>query len=165
MNNFKAQIDGEIPSWYDKDDDIDGYTTNYGGIQVIRKTGKLDFACIGLGKDYGNQPMTVKIIESEFQVLVSDSTGRGKTELTSPHYPYKLKELPRLDLIDVLEMLQKDTNMFYAAVLTKKTLIKQMMWYIKFSKEEQKALKELFKIWRKPIILSPQRKSIITGGK
>lgn len=165
MNDLKDRIDGEAPSWYDQEDDIDGYTTNYGGVQVSRKTGEIIFACVELGRNYENRPMTVKIIESEFQVLVRDNTGRGKNELASLQYPYKLKELPRLSPMEVLEMLQKDDNMFYAAVLTKKTLVNQMMRHIKFNKDEQKALKELFKIWRKPIILDAQRAPIIIGGK
>ena len=66
---FKARIEGDIPSWYDKEDDLDGYTTNYGGMTVIHNTEKIDFACFGLGKDYGNIPMTIRIDNEEFQVM------------------------------------------------------------------------------------------------
>lgn len=161
---FKARIEGDIPSWYDKEDDLDGYTTNYGGMTVIHNTEKIDFACFGLGKDYGNIPMTIRIDNEEFQVMKDRPFGNvGVAELNSPGYPYKHKELPSFDLLEVLEMLQKDTNYHYATILVKKTLVRLMLKHFKFNKEEKQALKELFKIWRKPIV--SERKPIITGGK
>lgn len=160
---FKAKVQGDIPSWYDKGDDLDGYTTNYGGMTVIHDTEKINFACFRLGRDYGNTSMTIKIGNEEFQVMKDRPFGNvGVAELNSPGYLYKHEELPSVGLLEVIGMLQKDTNYHYATVLVKKTLVKLMLKHFKFHKEEKQALKELFKIWRKPIIM--ERKPIITGG-
>lgn len=158
---FKAKIEGDAPSWYDEENDCEGYTTNYGGVKVIKGTGKIDFACIRLGSNYGNTHMTIRIDNQEFQVVESKSCESiGIAELNSSGYPYKHKELPSLDLIEILEMLEQDDNYHYAAILVKKTLISLIIKHIKLNKEEKQALKSLLSIWRKPIIT--KRQPIIT---
>lgn len=160
---FKAQITGEIPSWYDEEDDLDGYTTNYGGATVIKSTGKINYACIGLGRNQSDSQMIVKISKDEFQVVKNkQGSNIDIAEINSSGYPYKHKELSPLDLIEVLEMLQSDDNYHYVVVLVKKTLIKLIIKHIKLNKEEKQALEELFRIWRKPITI---QREPITGGK
>lgn len=151
-STFILAITGESPSWYDKEDDLDGYTTNFGSMTVHHSTGEIDFACIGLGKNCGNTKMTVRIDGQEFQVSKDKPFGAtGLSELNSPKYLYKNKDLPQLEVLEILEMLQMDDNYSLVAVIVKKALITSMIKYIKFSQEEKKSLKELFKIWRKPI--------------
>lgn len=152
-DKFILAIKGESPSWYDEENDIDGFTTNFGTLTIHRSTGVIDFACIGLGRNDGNTRMSVRIDGWEYQVSKDKSFGAtGLSELNSPNYPYKHKELPQLSVLEVLEMLQQDDNYSLAAVIVKRALVTSMKKYVKFSQEEKQALRELFKIWRKPIV-------------
>lgn len=160
---FTARVNGDLPSWYNQEDNLDGYTTNYGGVTIVHGTELIKFACYGLGREYKNTSMTVRIKNSEeFQV---EKTKTSKAaELNSPGYPYPHKHVPTLSILEILEMLQKDENYYYAGMLIKKTLVRLMLKHFKFNKEEKRALKELFQIWRKPIVGKIKRTPIVTGG-
>ena len=159
-NNFQAMMNGDISSTYNKNTNQYSYITNYGNIDVAKNTGKIEYACVGFGRNYKNTRMTIKIDGSQFQIIKTTPCGLGIAELNSPNYSYKHKDLMELDLGEVLEMLKNDDNFYYVAILVKKTLIHLMLDTLKFNRQEKQMLKEVFSAWRKPIIT--KRTPIIT---
>ena len=65
--------------------------------------------------------------------------------------------------MEVLEMLLNDDNFSQAAMLTKKTLIKLMINQLKLNRKETQAIRELFSMWRVPVVT--ERCPIITDKR
>lgn len=157
---LQAKIDGQIPSWYNKENNSDEYITNYGTMSVIKSTSEVKYACIGLGKNPHNRCMTVRINKEEFQVTECRDFGNEISEMSSSGYPYKRKDLSSLS---TMEMLLNDDNFSQAAMLTKKTLIKLMINQLKLNRKETQAIRELFSMWRVPVVT--KRCPIITNKR
>lgn len=131
---------------------IKSYTTNFGQVELNEKTEKLESCCIGLGRNQGNIEMSIKIIGIEFQIT-RDSFGAIWAELCSPKYPYKYwKPTKAIEISEVLQMLQKDDSYSIAAIIVKKRLVQLMRHQLHFTAANERELRELFKIWRKPVL-------------
>lgn len=160
---LQAKMDGQIPSWYNKENNSDEYITNYGTMSLIKDTSEVKYACIGLGKNRHNRHMTVRINKEEFQVTECRDFGNEISEMSSSGYPYKRKDLSSLSTMEVLEMLLNDDNFNQAAMLTKKALIKLMINQLKLNRKETQAIRELFSMWRVPVVT--ERCPIITDKR
>ncbi len=145
-----AQLDGNEPSWYNKENNSDHYTTNFGGVEITRDTQKMIDCCIGLGRNQYNTQMSIKIFDGEFQIS-RDTFNTIFAELCSPEFPYKKGTKQVIEISDVLRMLQKDDNFSVAAIAVKKELIWLMVNKLHFTKEDRQELGKLLKIWRQPI--------------
>mgnify|MGYP001029239865 FL=1 len=161
-------LDGYEPSWYDKEDNTAHFTTNFGTVAVIQDTWELVDCCIGIAREYKQNHMQVKIYDDEFQVLREQGMFYNGV-LESPGYKYPIRKtyvgkyFDNLSIAEVLGAIQEDTNNSTAAVAVKKELVRLMMEKLKFTREDSKALKELFKSWRTPILKKDlvERKAII----
>lgn len=129
------------------------YDTNFGQVELNEDTEELVSCCIGLGRNQGNTAMSIKIIGGEFQITC-DSFGSIWAELCSPKYPYKDYNPTKksIEVNEVLQMLQKDNNYSIAAIIVKKKLIRLMKYQLHFTAVDKSELKELFRIWRKPVL-------------
>lgn len=161
-------LDGYEPSWYDKEDNIAHFTTNFGTVRVEQDTWKLTECCIGIAREYKQDHMQVKIFDGEFQVLREQGTFYNRV-LESSGYKYPIRKsyvgrnFDELTVAEVLKALMECTNYSTAAIVVKKELIRLMRKDLKFTREDNKLLKELFSIWRKPILKKDlvERKAII----
>lgn len=161
-------LDGYEPSWYDKEDNTAHFTTNFGTVGVEQDTWKLTECCIGIAREYKQDHMQVKIFDGEFQVLREQGTFyNGVLESSGYKYPirksYVGRNFDELTVAEVLKALMECTNYSTAAIVVKKELIRLMRKDLKFTREDNKLLKELFSIWRKPILKKDlvERKAII----
>lgn len=161
-------LDGYEPSWYDKEDNTAHFTTNFGTVGVEKDTWELTECCIGISRDYKQDHMQVKIFDGEFQVLREQGMFFSAV-LESPGYEYPIRKsyvghrFDDLTVAEVLKALIEDTNHSTAVIAAKKGLVRLMMEKLKFTREDAKLLKELFAIWRKPILKKDlvERKAII----
>lgn len=161
-------LDGYEPSWYDKEDNTAHFTTNFGTVGVTQDTWELTECCIGIAKEYKQDHMQVKIYDGEFQVLREQGMFySGVLESSGYKYPirksYVGHRFDDLTVSEVLRALIQCTNYSTAAIVAKKELVRLMRKQLKFTKEDDKLLKELFAIWRKPILKKDlvERKAII----
>lgn len=151
-NKLQDEMWGDIPSYTHKDEGIEGYITNYGSVEVNLQTGEVHCAAIGLGRDYGNTPMTMKIDGREFQVIRTQSQGSTMVaRYDTPGYPNIYPRMPEMELMDVILMLSRDTNDHYAAKLVKKTFVSLVMNKCSLTLQEDRAIKSLLQSWRSPI--------------
>lgn len=146
----KETLAGNQIAWTNEEEGVACYTTNYGQVSVDLQTGEFVDCCFGLGRNYGNTQMGIKIYDGEFQVY-KDTFNTIYAELCSKNYPYP-RNKPSFPALEVIQMLQKDDNDGVAAILVKKEIVKLMFYHLKLNKSELIAIRELFKIWRKPII-------------
>lgn len=131
---------------------ISCYNTNFGMVEVDEKTSRFVSCCVELGRNQGNTPMQVKIFDNEFQISC-DYLGAISSELCSPNYNYSCnKSIKSIEITEVLQMLQQDNNCSVAAIIAKKELVKLMKVKLHFTADNEKELKELFRIWRNPIL-------------
>ena len=148
---MSEKLDGNSPSWYDEETNSDVYTTNFGQVKIQRETDEVIWCCIGIGRNQGNTPLSIKYWDDgEFSVY-KNMFGKVSAELCSSHFEYPSKCKESLDLIEILEVLQKDDNYSIAAIAGKKELVKRLLNHFTFSKSESYELHKLFLIWRKPI--------------
>lgn len=162
------ELAGYEPSWYDEEDNTAHFTTNFGTVAVNRDTWELVDCCIGIAKEYHQDSMQVKIYDGEFQVAREKGMSLSAV-LESPGYEYPLRKTyygQRFDDLtpdEVLRALISDTNNSTAAIAAKKELVRLMRQKLKFTKEDNKLLKELFSLWRKPILKKDlvERKAIV----
>lgn len=147
----ESQLSGNEISWHSTEDNCDYYTTNFGQVQVQCDTEEILFATIGLGRNSGNTPISVRLIDGEFQVT-KDLFNTVNAQICSQNYPYKSKTNQVIELIELLKILQKDNNYSTAAVLVKKELIKRVCKEFEFNENESCELYRLLEIWRTPII-------------
>lgn len=166
----KEELDGYEPSWYDEEDNTAHFTTNFGTVAVKQDTWEVTECCIGIARDYKQDHMQLKIDDSEFQVLREVGVGTSYSAvLESPGYAYSLRKIyvgRRFDDLTVLEVLKaliECTNYSTAAIAAKKELVRLMQQKLRFTREDNKVLKELFSVWRKPILKKDlvERKAII----
>lgn len=165
---FKETIDGYEPSWYDKEDNTAHFTTNFGTVGVEQDTWELTECCIGINQEYKHDRMQVKIFDGEFQVLREQGVSYSDV-LESSGYKYPIRKtyvghnFGDLTTSEVLKALIEDENVSTAAIAAKKGLVKLMIQKLKFTREDSKLLRELFSIWRKPILKKDlvERKAII----
>lgn len=161
-------LDGYEPSWYDKEDNTAHFTTNFGTVGVNQDTWELTECCIGIAKEYKQDHMQVKIYDGEFQVLREQGMFySGVLESSGYEYPirksYVGKNFDDLTVAEVLRALIQCTNNSTAAVIAKKELVRLMRQKLKFAKEDNKLLRDLFAVWRRPILKKDlvERKAII----
>lgn len=159
---------GYEPSWYDKEDNTAHFTTNFGTVGVNQDTWELTECCIGIAQGYKQDTMQVKIYDGEFQVLREQGMFySGVLESTGYKYPirkiYVGKNFSDLTVAEVLRALMECANNSTAAVAAKKELVRLMRQKLKFTKEDNKLLRDLFAVWRKPILKKDlvERKAII----
>lgn len=143
-----ASLAGEVPSY------IEGkhshYITNCGQVEVSTKTGKVFFACYGLGKNVGNIGLSVKIVNREF-IVYRTYIGNSICEfLCSKDYPYK-RGTTQMSIQQVLRILLLDEDNSQAGVYVKKELIRLMTQKLKFTLEDKTLLEELYMGWRTTI--------------
>lgn len=161
-------LDGYEPSWYDKEDNTAHFTTNFGQVAVNQDTWELTECCIGIAREYKQDSMQVKIYDGEFQILRERGTFYTAV-LESSKYKYPFRSMyvghkfDDLTVAEVLRALMECTNYSIAAVAAKKELVRLMRQKLRFTKEDNKLLKDLFAIWRKPILKKDlvERKAII----
>lgn len=159
---------GYEPSWYDKEDNTAHFTTNFGQVSVNQDTWELVDCCIGIANEYKQDHMQVKIYDGEFQILRCRGTFYTAI-LESSKYKYPFKSIyvgnkfDDLTVAEVLKALIECANNSTAAVAAKKELVRLMRQKLKFTKEDNRLLKELFAVWRKPILKKDlvERKAII----
>lgn len=159
---------GYEPAWYDKEDNTAHFTTNFGQVTVNQDTWELVDCCIGVADGYKQDHMQVKIYDGEFQILRCRGTFYSAI-LESSKYPYPFRSMhlghkfDDLTVAEVLKALMECANNSTAAVAAKKELVRLMRQKLKFTKEDNKLLKDLFTIWRKPILKKDlvERKAII----
>lgn len=164
----KETIEGYEPSWYNEEENMVHFTTNFGGVGVNKDTWELIECCIGIARDYHQDHMQVKIYDGEFQVLREQGTFYSAV-LESPGYKYPFRKMhvghrfDDLTVTEVLKALMECTNYSTAAIAAKKELVRLMQQKLRFTREDNKALKELFSAWRKPILKKDlvERKAII----
>lgn len=164
----KLTLDGYEPSWYDKEDNTAHFTTNFGQVTVNQDTWELVDCCIGIANEYKQDHMQVKITDGEFQILRCKGTFYSAI-LESSKYPYPFKSMyvgyrfDDITVAEVLKALMECTNHSTAAIAAKKELVRLMRQKLRFTKEDNKLLKELFSKWRKPILKKDlvERKAII----
>ena len=147
------QLDGDLPSWFNKDTNSDHYTTNFGSVEINKDTREVGDVSIGLGRNQGNTQMSIYIYDAEYKVT-RDTFGSVYAQFCSPNakFPYTGQNVKQnIEVIDILKMLQKDDNHSVAAIAAKKEFIKLLCRYHKFSKQEAYELHLLLAIWRKPI--------------
>ena len=161
-------LDGYEPSWYDKEDNTAHFTTNFGTVAVTQDTWELVDCCIGIAREYKQNHMQVKIFDGEFQILREQGTFYNGV-LESPGYKYPIRKtyvgkyFDNLSIAKVLGTIQEDTNNSTAAVAAKKELVRLMRQKLRFTREDNKLLRDLFATWRKPILKKDlvERKAII----
>ena len=156
---YKEQIDGNEPSFVWEEDNIVGYTTNYGGVHLRLDNGELEFACMSIDRNSNHRWLSVKIVDGEFDVWVDRLGGQITEDLHSSKYPYQ-KGNNSLTPAEVFRSLAADENYSIAGIAMKKSLVQLMRKHLTLSKEDKQELQELFKLWRKPIITEPTRTSI-----
>ena len=156
------------PSWYDKKSNTTYFTTNFGIVGVKQDTWELTECCIGIAMGYKQDHIQVKICNGEFQILREKGVSYTAI-LESSGYKYPFRSMyvghkfDNLTVTEVLKALIECTNHSTAAIAAKKELVRLMIQKVKFSKEDNKLLKELFSTWRKPILKKDlvERKAII----
>ena len=161
-------LDGYEPSWYDKEDNTAHFTTNFGTVGVNQDTWELTECCIGIANEYKQDHMQVKIFDGEFQILRYRGTFYSAV-LESSKYPYPFRSMhvghkfDDITVTEVLRALMECTNYSTAAVAAKKELVRLMKQKLKFTREDNKLLRDLFTTWRKPILKKDlvERKAII----
>lgn len=159
----KQELEGNKVSWVNEEENYYVYTTNFGSINVDRDTEEVIYGVISLGRGLHNTRISVKIVDSEFQIC-KDNLGKVLAEITSPNFPYKLHyESKDFTVSTVLDILIKDNNYSRAAILFKKSLVSLMTVKLKFNKSDKKLLKELNDLLKKSFL--PKRIPIITGEK
>ena len=147
--NSDEELAGNAISW--SDDRISSYTTNFGQVEVSKKNPtKVIGACVGFGREQGNLSIAIKIVSGEF-IIYQDHIGSRIVEyISSPNYPYQ-RGTVKLPIITVIDVLKNDQNDSIAGILTKKEIVKLMRKKLKFTREDNIALKELYASWRTPI--------------
>lgn len=152
---FAERIDGNEPSIVSEEDNRVVYITNYGSVDVRLDTGELEFACMSIDRDRKYRWLAVKIVDGEFCVWVNRLGGTISESCYSSKFPYE-KGNGGLSPAEVFRSLAADENFSQAGIITKKTLVQLMMKRLNLNKEDKQELKELFSLWRKPIVLSRQ---------
>lgn len=159
----QKSLDGNEIAWMNEE--VKCYTTNFGMVYVDIDTEEFVECCIGLGRNYPNTQICIKIFDDEFQVT-KDTFNTVYAELCSKNYPYPRNPKYSIEVLEIIQILKDDDNDSIAAVLVKKELVRLMYQKLKLTKAELKALNELVASWRKPILTtsdtSVERHPIIT---
>lgn len=159
----QKSLDGNEIAW--QNDEVKCYTTNFGTVEVDVNTEEFMECCIGLGRNYPNTQISIKIFDDEFQVS-KDTFGSMYAELCSKNFPYPRNPKYSIEVLEIIQILKDDDNDSIAAVLVKRELIKLMYQKLKLTRAELKALNELVAGWRKPILTtsetSVERHPIVT---
>lgn len=148
-------LDGYEPSWYE--DNIAHFTTNFGQVAIDTNTWELVDCCVGINREYKHDNLQVKIYDKEFQILREKGISYSAA-LESTGYEYPIRKIQvgynfeELSVANVLRALMEDTNNSTACIAVKKELVRLMRQKLKFTREDNKLLKELFCLWRKPIL-------------
>lgn len=144
------ELDGNEVSWYDGN--TASYTTNFGQVQVSKKTGKSLFICVGLGRNQGNTEISFKYVDGQFIVYKSYLGDQIHEFLCSKNYPYK-RGTSHMPAAKVLQIIQMDDNDSVAGIIAKRELVRQIARQIPLDRTERQMLQDLYKEWRKPIVI------------
>ena len=151
MTSRDEQLSGRKVMRVDKETNCDVYTTNFGSVHINRVTGEVQYASISLGKNQECTEMDCQIIDGEFRIS-KRLIGTIQRELCSPGYCNPSNVSQTISLHDIFELLKKDTNFTVPAIAVKQKLVKLMEQKFKFNKYDKQELKEVFQVWRKPIL-------------
>lgn len=151
------QLNGRKKMREDKELNCDVYTTNFGSVYIDKTTGDVPYACVALGRNPDCEELDCTIIDGEFQIT-KRFIGKIQKELCSPGYPYPNHSSQSISLHDVFELLKRDTNLTVPAIAVKKQLVRLLQDVFKFTQQDNQELKEVFNVWRKPIVLSSSNK-------
>lgn len=145
----QKSLDGNEISWVNFG--VKCYSTNFGQVEVDEETEEFVECCIGLGRNYPNTEIGIKIYDGEFQVT-KDTFNTIYAELCSKNFPYPRNPRYSIEVLEIIQILKNDDNDSIAAVLVKRELVKLMYQKLKLTRAELKALNELVASWRKPIL-------------
>lgn len=140
---------GNKESFIDKNKVI--YSTSFGYAELIK--GDITFACIGLGRNLGNFPITVTIIGREFSIART-SFNRKFSQIKSSGFKSDENIKNKLTISEVLHIIMIDNNNNFIATLIKKRVLALLYKEFKLNSEELSLYGELLKFWREPIIMS-----------
>ena len=126
------------------------YSTSFGHMELIGD--KVSFACIGLGRNLGNYPITVTILGSEFSIART-SFNRKFSELKSSGFKSDTDIKNKLAISEVLNIIKDDNNNSYVAIFIKMKVLFLLLKTFRLTGEELLLYKELLKSWREPIVV------------
>ena len=127
------------------------YSTSFGHVELIGND--ISFACIGLGRNLGNFPITVTIVKNEFSIART-SFNRKFSEIKSSGFKSDTNIKNKLAISEVLHIIMIDNNNSFVATLIKKRVLALLYKEFKLNSEELLLYGELLKFWREPIIMS-----------